>query len=220
MRDNRKGQDYYKAYLEYQYSRIEKKSAKLKECDGDKKQRVLISLTGYEVDLLKAEFSAGASKEDIKTLLIRAIDIVSENKKVTYDDLLVLLSLSVMLGLEKHAQKLTKANVEVIKEDRLLSYISSFIDTGKAEWNKNIPLVKECTLMDKVFSGEDKNKAMSAYLKAWYTNHSGYAWYDSHLRDSDTYCGYWSFESAAVSIILGLDDNSLAALENYPKFDK
>jgi hypothetical protein len=62
MRDIRKNQDYFKKYLDYQYSRIEKKTAKLEDCDNDKKQRVLMSLTGYEVDLLKAEFSAGATK--------------------------------------------------------------------------------------------------------------------------------------------------------------
>ena len=77
MRDTRKDKEYYKAYLDYQNQRIEKKSAKLAETQGDKKQRVLVSLTSYEIDLVKAELSYGASKENLETLLIHAMDIIS-----------------------------------------------------------------------------------------------------------------------------------------------
>ena len=93
MRDVRKNQEYFSSYLDYQYSRVEKKTGKFKESSGEKKQRILTSLTGYETDLLKAEFSAGASKEDLKVLLIRAIEIASEYKSITYEDFLVLLFL-------------------------------------------------------------------------------------------------------------------------------
>ena len=67
MRDTRKSFDYFKDYLDYQYLRIDKKTAKLKDSDEEKRQRILVSLTGYEVDLLKAEFSIGASKDNILT---------------------------------------------------------------------------------------------------------------------------------------------------------
>lgn len=216
MRDKRKDKEYYRAYLDYQYSRIEKKSAKLAKSDGEKRQRVLVSLTGYEIDLLKAEFSYGTSKENLKTLLIRAMSIVSENANVTFDDLLTLLSIAVMLDAGSDAKKLIDSKASTISGDRLLNFLSTYIEKGKGEWNQSISLRKEYELLNKVFISDDKEAALNEYLKKWYETHSDYAWYNSHLRDTDTYCGYWSFESAAVARILKLDDKKLNDLEYYP----
>ena len=154
MRDKRKNREYYKAYLDYQYSRIEKKSAKLAESEGEKRQRVLISLTRYEIDLLKAEFSYGASKENLKTLLIPAMSIVSENANVTFDDLLTLLSLAVMLEAGTDAKKLIAANRDTIGKDRLLYYLASYIEKGKGDWNQNLPLMKEYEPLNSVFESK------------------------------------------------------------------
>ena len=220
MRDIRKNQDYFKKYLDYQYSRIEKKTAKLEDCDNDKKQRVLVSLTGYEVDLLKAEFSAGATKMRLSKLLLSAVTYASEYKKITYEDLLVLLSMTVMLKGRKEIEKIFKDlivnNRETINKDRLLMYIAAYIEEGKGNWDKTTPLMKDYLLMEDVFLNKDKEAAMLLYLEKWYSNHKGYAWYDSHLGDSDTYCGYWSFEAAAIAKILKLDEYKLKESRYYP----
>lgn len=216
MRDKRKDKEYYRAYLDYQYSRIEKKSAKLAESEGEKRQRVLVSLTGYEIDLLKAEFSCGASKENLKTLLIRAMSVISENVNVTFDDLLTLLSLAVMLDAGNDAKKLIDSKADFISEDRLLNLLSTYIKTGKKDWNQSVSLRKEYDALNNVFASGDKEAALNEYLERWYGVHSNYAWYNSHLRDTDTYCGYWSFESAAIARILQLDSEKLSNSDYYP----
>lgn len=215
MRDRRKNEEYYRAYLDYQYSRIGKKSAKLAESVGEKRQRVLVSLTGYAIDLLKAEFSYGASKEDLKTLFIRTMGIVSENANVTFDDMLVLLSFTVMLEAGSDAQKFIDTKAKAISEDRLLNYLSTYIENGHGEWNESISLRKEYELLNSVFASDDKEAALNRYLEKWYGSHSDYAWYNSHLRDTDTYCGYWSFESAAIVMIMNLDSTKVNS-EYYP----
>lgn len=219
MRDTRKDKEYYRAYLDYQYSRIEKKSEKLAESEGEKRQRVLVSLTGYEIDLLKAEFSYGASKENLKTLLMRAMSIVSENANVTFDDLLTILSFAVMLEVGSDAEKLIDSKASIISEDRLLNFLSTYIESGKGEWNQGISLRKEYELLNEVITSGDKEAALNEYLEKWYEAHSGYAWYNSHLRDTDTYCGYWSFEAAAVAKILKLDNEKMNDSEYYPVFE-
>lgn len=219
MRDKRKDKEYYRAYLDYQYSRIEKKSEKLAESEGEKRQRVLVSLTGYEIDLLKAEFSYGASKENLKTLLMRAMSIVSENANVTFDDLLTILSFAVMLEVGSDAEKLIDSKASIISEDRLLNFLSTYIESGKGEWNQGISLRKEYELLNEVITSGDKEAALNEYLEKWYEAHSGYAWYNSHLRDTDTYCGYWSFEAAAVAKILKLDNEKMNDSEYYPVFE-
>lgn len=218
MRDTRKDNEYFKKYLDYQYSRIEKKAAKLKESDEEKKQRILVSLTGYEIDLLKAEFSAGASKDNIKVLLNNAIKIASEYKNITYDDLLTLLSLAIMVNDKSEAIKLVKNNNNIIEQDRLLKYIANNIQGKKAAWDNKTPLRSEFKELDGVFEANEKENALLKYLESWYKNHSGYAWYDSHKGGSDTYCGYWSFEGAAIAIILKLNESKLNESIYYPSF--
>lgn len=218
MRDTRKDSVYFEKYLDYQYSRIEKKTAKLKDSDDEKKQRILVSLTGYEIDLLKAEFSAGASKDNIKVLLNRAIKIAIDYKNITHDDLLLLLSLSVMVGDKSEATKLVKNNAEMIEKDRLLKFIANYIQGKKATWDSKVQLGNVFSALDNVFSTSDKESALCDYLVGWYENHSGYAWYDSHKSSSDTYCGYWSFEGAAIAIILELNESELKESCYYPSF--
>lgn len=216
MRDMRKSKEYFQTFLDYQYSRIEKKMAKLKDSDNAKQQRILVSLTGFETDLLKAEFSAGASKENLKTLLIRALDICRVYKDITYGDVLDLLALSIMVGLSHDVKKFIEANHELVSHDRLLNCLAEYIGGNKCSWDLNLSLKAEFAGLNDVFGAEDKETAMKTYLKEWYINHAKYAWYDSHLKDTDTYCGYWSFESAAVAKILGLKEEMLVELVYYP----
>lgn len=199
----------------YQYSRIEKKVAKLKDAAEDKKQRILVSLTGYELDLLKAEFSMGATKDKLKTLLNRAIKIVSEYKNITYEDLLNLISLSIMVHDKSEVIKLIKLHQDKIEKDRLLKFLSMYIMGEKPRWDKTIGLSGEFTLLNKVFESQSKEAELCDYLKEWYKKRAGYSWYNSHLSSSDTYCGYWSFESAAIAAILELNKDALKEESEY-----
>lgn len=207
---------YFEKYLDYQYSRIERKVAKIDTADVDKKQRILVSLTGYEIDLLKAEFSFGATCDDMKTLLNKAIITVNEYENMTYEDLLILLSLSIIVNDSREAKKLVDIHSEKVKGDRLLNLFSRYICDKTVEWNENLQLCKEFEGLNNVFESDEKENALINYLNEWYAKFSEYAWYDSHLRDTDTYCGYWSFESAAIATILGLNDSELKSCEYYP----
>ncbi|MCI9094151.1 MAG: DUF1911 domain-containing protein [Coprobacillus sp.] len=220
MRDVRKNKAYFENFIEYQKIRIDKKVEKLKEADEAKKQRILVSLTGYEIDLLKAEFSIGAPIEKMRTLLCDSIDVVFQYQNITQDDLLTLLSLSVIVSEKKNVYKLIEKNKEIISNNRLLNYLSSYLCGNATIWDKNIFLPDEFDGLNKVFDENDKVSAMKEYLLNWYDNHSEYAWYNSHLSDSETYCGYWSFEAAAITKILDLKDNNLNISEFYPCIKK
>lgn len=218
MRDTRKDKKYFEEYIDYQYSRIEGKIAKLEEADEEKKQRILVSLTGFELDLLKAEFSMGAAKEKIRAILNRTAKIVSEYKNIVYEDLLNVLSLAVIVNEKSEAVKLIKNNKDRIENDRLLNFLSMHIQGKKVKWNKKLQIPDEYSGLNKVFEAEDKEAGLLQYLNEWYENHSEYGWYNSHLGGSDTYCGYWSFESAAIAVIMGLDESRLKDSVYYPCF--
>lgn len=218
MRDIRKDSRYFVSYLDYQYSRIEKKTAKLKESTSDeaKKQRILVSMTNYELDLLRAEFSNGASKSDLKVLLVKAIDILKDYKNPTIEDIQTLLSLAIILGAENDAIKVIETNEDIISRDRILKCLALYITNKKVEWDNSLNIDDAYRGLEEVFLTSDKEVAMRKYLDGWYEARKGYAWYDSHMSDSDTYCGYWSFESAAIVQMLKIDDTSLKQNEFYP----
>jgi len=59
-------------------------------------------------------------------------------------------------------------------------------------------------------------KELKIFLdKIWYKMNREMYWYNSH-KDSDIYFGYWSFESAALVKLLGLDDSILRDNKYYP----
>lgn len=220
MRDNRKNREYFISYLDYQYSRIENKVKKLNDCDEEKKQRILVSLTNYEIDLLKAEFSFGATKEKMRLLLIDAINRLADYKKITYEDLLNLLSISILIDAKKESLKIINSNRQMISSDRLLTYLSTYIEKGTGIWDNKLSLQKDYNGLNLVFEKDNKEDAVLSYLSNWYSNHSEYSWFDSHKKSEDTYCGYWSFESAAMAITLGLDETKLQNSDFYPMFTK
>lgn len=217
MKDINKDKEYFLSYLDYQYERIRKKTEKLRNCENNEiRQRILVSLTGYEIDLLKAEYSIGASKEDIKVLFYRAIDLIKGYHKISRGDLLSLLSLSILLDVKYEIHELIENNKEMIKQNRLLNCLATYLESGNIEWNTILELEEENIALNYVFEQDDKIKLLKEYHNNWYNNHKNYAWYDSHLSDMDTYCGYWSFESAAVAKMLNLEESDLKGMKYYP----
>ena len=68
---------------------------------------------------------------------------------------------------------------------------------------------------------KEKDKVAAARLvkqfleKDYYHKHMNL--YNSHNSKANIYCGYWSFEAAAVVKIMGLDDSSFIDNQYYPK---
>ena len=98
----------------------------------------------------------------------------------------------------------------------LLKFNDSSLSMRDKAWNSDY------TDLDNALYEENTPKEalidLTAYLKEWYLLHEDQLWYDSHLdlEHNDKYVGYWSFESAAVVYLLGLDDDSLHRFIYYP----
>ncbi len=212
IRDTYKNKSYFDQYIKEQRARIDTKLVKLQDASGDRKQKILMSLIGYYIDLLKAEYSNGASKATMKALLVEALKNIEDYKNATYDDLLVLLSLNVMLDTQSSIKKLVASNKSTIAKDRLLTYLE---DGGK-NWNGGIPLNQHYKLLDDVFTG-DPESSMETYVKNWYESNSDSAWYNRHMSDTNTYSGYWCFEAAAIVKLLHISDSKLTKYSTYPK---
>ena len=62
----------------------------------------------------------------------------------------------------------------------------------------------------------DRAERMKTYLDGWYESSKREPYYATHARGRH-YLGYWSWEAAAISLALNIDDQPYRAHEYYPR---
>jgi hypothetical protein len=144
-----------------------------------------------------------------------------------YDEMSSMLSLGYLLDV---ADEDFKKLIEVIDRDGVKDFLFEFIIRAKLKDRE--PITEESyqeffgvpqtfEKLRQAITETDKSKAEKLVkefiTKDWYKNHKGQGWYDCHKSKHDTYFGYWSFETAAVVKIMGLDDSSFIDCQYYPK---
>ncbi|MCA1860818.1 DUF1911 domain-containing protein [Janthinobacterium sp. HSC-3S05] len=98
--------------------------------------------------------------------------------------------------------------------ERILSYYSENRSVSLNDCVRHLPYFK--TL--KIFSAAEKDcpALMAEYLDDWYHASRREPYYDAHTRDI-SFWGYWSWEAAAITFLLDIDDSSYASAQFYPK---
>lgn len=220
MRDKRKNEAYFKDYIAYENSRIEKKLEKLKECsDPVKAGRIRGSLLLYQMNVLMASFSAGEDKKALTALFQNACTTAGQLEQVAYSDAVTLLSFAAMLDKPQGSEALAQRLDKVYGTDKLLHGLATYIESSRAEWAGSYRFPEVYNGLDVVIGAADasgREKALLDYLQGWYGRCSGFAWYDTLESPRDTYYGYWSFESAAIAKIFGLNAEHLSRSEYFP----
>jgi hypothetical protein len=197
------------------------------------------------VQIISAKYSGEkGNAADLKKDLITAIKLTNESwdgfwnvesngEKLNqyglgaYDEMLWMLSLGYLLDIPDND---FKKLVDVIDRDGVKDYLFEFIIRAKLPDREQITeeSYREFFGIPKVFEKlrlaiveTDKAKAEKLVkefiTKDWYKNHKDAGWYNSHKSKHDTYFGYWSFETAAVVKIMGLDDSTFRDCPYYPK---
>lgn len=218
MRDKRKSEDYFSSYIDYQEGRISKKSAKLSEGESDsaKVERINQSLLRLKTDMVYAQFSAGADKNILSNYLEDALKTASQVISIDYETLLNLLSLSVLLGIKVESSEIISKYGDVIRDDKLLNCLAKYIEYGKVVWEGAFAIKGIYDNLNDLANATDKVSIINVYLSDWYDAHKDFAWYESHRNDKDTYVGYWSFESAALTKVMGIEESYFSDNEYYP----
>jgi hypothetical protein len=197
------------------------------------------------VGLTVAYYSNHSALEDVKNILINTVGHIYEswdgfwklkgrkgvqyNQYIlsAYDEMLWMLSLGFLLEIpENEFLKL----VHVIDRDDVRDNLFEFIIRAKLPDRKLIGEesyrdffgVPKCFEKLRQAISEPDNLKVESLIKEfitkeWYKNHKDAAWFDSHKSKHNTYFGYWSFETAAVVLIKGLDDSSFRDCPYYPK---
>ncbi|MQA38132.1 DUF1911 domain-containing protein [Rugamonas sp. FT29W] len=97
--------------------------------------------------------------------------------------------------------------------ERLLApYVSGSIPLP-TECTRHLPYFKTLKIFDA--ESQDRSMLMREYLEEWYRASRREPYYDSHKRD-DAFTGYWSWEAAAITYLLDIDDSSYRNAKFYP----
>ncbi|WP_254412213.1 PoNe immunity protein domain-containing protein [Dyadobacter diqingensis] len=187
--------------------------------------------SGLDITILREEYSKvldywpqGWSK-NIANLIIEG-EVYDQYVLSAYDEMLWMLSLGYLLDVG--AGDFNKL-VEVIDRDQVKDFLFEFIIGARIKDREPIELesYREYFGVPKVFEKlrqaitetekEKVEKLVKEFVtREWYKNHKDAGWYNSHKSKHDSYFGYWSFETAAVVKIMGLDDSSFKDCQYYP----
>lgn len=98
--------------------------------------------------------------------------------------------------------------------ERLLSCCLNGRDAAASICRRNLPYSNAL----QVFSAQPSERpvAMASYLAQWYQASRREAYYDRH-KTGYQFVGYWSWEAAAITLVLDIDDSSFRHLPYYPK---
>jgi hypothetical protein len=226
LRDKIKDEGYFRSYIR---STIDRKRNYIKRIQSldDPRQGFINSGTTLDLFSRNIFISKYSQGEDIEKLVDDYEECVkwfelTYNPTTFYVQMLWMLSIGILLKVE---QSQFDRLVELIKKDDPNDYLFDFLLNYRYKWHKRSNDLKFETpykaLVEVInLAQTDKQTAVGRLKqdleKEWYKGHSTEGWYDNHKSKHNTYVGYWSWESGALVMILGLDDSSLKDQPYYP----
>lgn len=232
MRDSIKTETYFQNILEDNLFDRESALSRLKKYNDDEPIRKC-SLTIFFnlLDKIKLSYSTGEAINNLKEIYLEAlpfmekgwhkndIDFQGYYSVDQYWDILTLLSIGYVLNIEKEQLDKQIALRKVVKApDFLLDTLCNAIQNKPLPTQKEVMLGNTYSSLWEVLQAptkEEATKLLHKHLKSdWYKKSQAHSWHGSHNRNS--YVGYWSFESAALVKLLGLDDSTFKGLKYYP----
>ena len=217
------------------------------EVAESKVERVKFRNFGFRLESLVAKYSKGDSIESLKESFSEIIKRMPDesapiNTKVKkrvgketvyldqymvepYERMLRLLSLAYLLDVSDADFKTVFG---VIDRDNIRDNLYEFIikarfpdriQAGEEEYDSKSVILKVYKNLRETATENDLPEAakhVGKFLKKdFYHKNTGF--YDFHKSKINLYYGYWSFESAAISAIKGVNDSNFRDNEYYPK---
>ena len=196
---------------------------------------------GSKLEILISKYSNGDSIEKIKEEYISVLDFMVNGwndiavkfqkgrppKRIMldkyflmpYNYMIWMLSFAILLRVSKVETEILWKLIEAgnIKDELIISLLSYLTgnelinETEKTTYKPFSGLISA----QKLINAENK---MKNYLEKWHQNTKLLTWHN-YTPDEDNYYyfGKWSFEAAAVTCIMGLDDSTYREHQYYPK---
>lgn len=194
----------------------------------DRLRFIAIAAVNNLISLSSALYSIGSDVERVKQYIVHAIDIFEKGfiwilGQTEFETISNLISLATLTDIDLNDfKRITK----IIERDKIKDkLLDSLIKYKQPDWQGNSssfiqkePYAAISKALDES-NADNGIKLLQNYLSpnVWYAGHSDAGWHDSHKnKDVNVYCGYWSWEAAALVKAKGWDDEKLKNTDYYP----
>ncbi|MGH0676753.1 PoNi-like cognate immunity protein [Bacillus luti] len=177
----------------------------------------------YEMEDIRAKYSLGEDISVIEEDFHNAIyDLENTgSREIGYLSLIWMISLGILLETNKKNMERLKKIVDIKNmNDAVIDFLLCASDIGYTKMTnvyfKENPYAKTREIIELAQTDKkEASKRLQTYMeKEWFKGHYDYEWKNAHKEPG--YVGYWSFETAALTKILELDDTSLRDNNHYP----
>jgi len=177
----------------------------------------------YEMEDIRAKYSLGEDVSVIEEDFHNAIHDLENtgSREIGYLSLIWMISLGILLETDKrNLERLKKIVEKENMNDAVIDFLLCASDIGYTKvtnrYYKENPYAKTREIIELAQTDKkEASKRLQTYMeKEWFKGHYDYEWKNAHKEPG--YVGYWSFETAAIVKILGLDDTSLKGNNHYP----
>ncbi len=198
-KDKYKDSEYFLNYIDEQKRRITKFKKVLDGCGDSEKKKICLIIGSRLKDLISAQFSANESVSAITASFEEYAECILVTGFSSYSEYVDFLSMQIILGVDDIS---IVAPVEY--SDDLVCILSNYIS------NKDNVLTGHLCFPDYYGVFKDYginsigfNQLMDYMSNKWYTSSVNMYWFGSHLRDNDTYVGYWNYVASALIRVRG-----------------
>lgn len=231
---------YWQKWLPYTIQKVEKREGDLliSPFPENWKKNVMTQTLYYNRrDLIYFKYSAGEPLKSIRPDIGKAILAwqqynmnisTGDNKQhlqdfTDYQRVLTLISWAVIFGERPEQFEKIAKHIHSNGEDGLIEKLLSFYIPGRTQTDKLIyPKAFDLLFKATKTKGQEQIDCIRQYLSKWYANMKGIKGrgmegYDGHkAKGEGAFCGYWSFEAAAVVYLYNIDDSSFKDMDFYP----
>lgn len=216
MRDTVKDEAYFNRVIQYKLNEISEIEELLEDLPADNKTGLRNGqkfLQQFYRDIVICKYSAGNDVLELKEPFVKMLSYA----ELTADDELgnfkttEILALAVLLDI--HDNSLLDIVEKSKVNDKLLDIFLQYFDP---ELTSNASDTIYTSLLEAVHSDTPEDSIADYLENKWYIEHEDADWYDSARSNSDTYCGYWATEVAALVKIMKISDEKLKNCNYYP----
>ena len=218
MRDTIKTEDYFLRKMQTDMARIKKYEAIINNTTPPNENGIRIGKLQLSLlyrNCAKELYSVGAGLDEVYCYYLQSVNYYKDvcTPADSMYDIIDLLSIGVLFKVSKHDFLFALETIveKFNRQDGLLSCLLRYLQDKSL-----VAQQSQFDYFNHLVKNDDKAKILSSELSKWYQHHKGAHWYNSHNSKSNTYCGYWCFEIAALSKIFEIDDEQFKDNSYYP----
>lgn len=232
---------YFELFVEQNLSRIEQSHERIKnELTKDKIPFAKYQIFLMSLEILIAKYSDGISIDKLRIEYSKSVNYLVDGwddyevkfkkgrPQVIYDKYMLnqycymvwMLSFAILLDVSQKEINILKTIIENgnISDELIIMLLSHLTGKNYANLTKTTYMPFKNIFNNGSFGNIDSSH-IKKYLDNWFKNTKLLTWhnYSSSIKRDKYYFGYWSFEAAAISCILDLDDSKYRDNQFYPK---